>query len=202
MSSSLPPLTPLASAITQAEGFGASPNNIPTTAQNPGDLELGDQGYGVMQAAGGNQITVFGSLAQGAAALENQLSKIFNGTSAYYNPNMTLDQFGQVYSGGSTTYGQQLASILNVPSSTTLAQVQNGASSSAPSNPIGIPDQILNYLTGNKSAGQSSVTLARAVVLILGILLFGAGLLGFKQTQTIIQTTTSTVKKGVEVAAL
>ena len=80
--------SPLAQAVANAEGFEFPKALIPTLANNPGDLELGDVGYGVMQASGGNRITVFASASLlGWAALENQdFEKIFSGRSKPYSP--------------------------------------------------------------------------------------------------------------------
>lgn len=75
----------LASAIASAEGFGPT-NNIPTIANNPGDLELGNIGYGTTAAAGGNAITNFGTLADGWAALQNQINLIASGQSRRVTP--------------------------------------------------------------------------------------------------------------------
>lgn len=200
MSTSLPTLTPLAQSIANAEGFGASANNIPTLANNPGDLENGDVGYGTITASGGNQITVYGSLAEGAQALENQVAKIFNGTSAYYSPDMSLSDFGTTYSGGNTNYGTTLANSLGVSPSTTLAQVQNGASAS-PASSSGAGTLASNAATGLMSSLNpfSGFSISRIILLILGIISFGAGLLAFKQTQDIIETGTGVVKTGAKV---
>jgi hypothetical protein len=48
----------LAAAIATAEGANV-PGSIPQKANNPGNLELGDIGYGVLTAAGGEKITIF-----------------------------------------------------------------------------------------------------------------------------------------------
>lgn len=176
---SLPPLSPLAGAIAQAEGYGL-PNAIPTLANNPGNIEAGDVGNGTLQAAQNQQITVYNSLADGASALENLLSNAVNGNSSLYSPSMTLSQFGSMYSSGSTSgnpvYGNLLGKILGVDPSTTISQIQGGTA------------------TGTKSVNGSSL-LSRAIVLILGIILFGAGILSFKTSQTVIQTTTKVVGK-------
>lgn len=205
MATSLPTLTPLASAIAQSEGYGV-PGAIPTVANNPGNLELGDVGYGTANAAGGNQITIFGSLADGAAALENQLNKIFNGTSSNYTPDMSLSQFGQIYSGGNPAYGNQLASTLGVSPSTPLSQVQSQASASSasgtPSTSSWLTNPFGNLLGLTSSNPASAFTLSRAIILILGIILFGAGLFAFKQTQTVIQTATRTAGNVGKIATL
>lgn len=113
--------SPLASAIANAEGYGGA-GSIPTLANNPGDLELGDVGYGIMQAAGGQKITVFPNVAAGWAALEKQISSIFAGRSRYYTPDESLQDFGVTYSGGSQRYGANLASFLGLSPSSTLRE--------------------------------------------------------------------------------
>lgn len=115
--------SPLAVAIANAEGYGGA-GSIPTLANNPGDLELGDLGYGTMQAAGGQKITVFPNVAAGWMALENQISRIFSGRSRYYSPDESLQDFGVTYSGGSQRYGANLANFLGLSPSSTLRQAQ------------------------------------------------------------------------------
>lgn len=70
----------LAIAIAEAEGFGLD-NAIPTLAHNPGDLVLGDVGYGVRGAA---KITNFPDDATGWAALEDELTRIRNEEPAHH----------------------------------------------------------------------------------------------------------------------
>lgn len=192
--------SPLASAIAQLEGFGAG-DNIPTQSNNPGDLELGDIGYGTLTASGGNAITVFPDAASGWDALNNQIAKIFNGTSNVYNPNMSVGDFGSTYSGNNPSYGSNLASILGVAPNTPLSQLGGNSSGSGNSILNGAQQLLLGPLSalipGNNS-GLSTLNLARIVVLIVGIILIAAGLFAFKQTQTIIEGGTRAVKKGAE----
>lgn len=84
-------MTDLANAIAHAEGFGR-PNTIPTRAHNPGDLVLGDRGYGVLGAEG---ITVFKDDAAGWAALERQLTLIREHRSHAYTPMMSIQQMAE-----------------------------------------------------------------------------------------------------------
>src|SRR5271170_7327738 len=72
-----------AQAIATADGFYVA-GSIPQQANNPGDLELGDQGNGVL----GEGITVFPDLTSGWNALYSQVSLMFNGTSHVYAPSM------------------------------------------------------------------------------------------------------------------
>ena len=117
--------SPLANAIANAEGFGKS-DAVPTRANNPGDLEVGDVGYGTITAKGGQQITIFGNVGDGWARLNRQIDLIFSGRSRYYKPDETLNDFGSTYSGGSPSYGSNLANFLGVDSNATLSQA-NGS---------------------------------------------------------------------------
>ncbi len=227
MSTSFPSLPPLAGAIAQAEGYG-TPNSIPTIANNPGNLELGNLGYGTLQAAGGQQITIFPDISAGWSALTNQIQSIFNGNSKNYNPNQSLSDFGSIYSGGNANYGNTLASILGVSPNTTLAQA-NGASDAASSGPLSGLTQWWNqndplfgnngYLTPNGNwldnplgkgvrgvVGTGVSALAdlifsqRLIILFIGLLLIAAGLFTFKTTQTVIETAAKAAKKGAALA--
>src|SRR4051812_12849473 len=84
-------MTDLANAIAHAEGFGL-PNAIPTRAHNPGDLVLGDKGYGTL---GSEDITVFADDKTGWAALEHQLDVIREHKSHVYTPSMSILQMAQ-----------------------------------------------------------------------------------------------------------
>jgi hypothetical protein len=121
----------LADAISSKEGFG-TPLAVPTLANNPGALELGDVGHGTMQAANNQRITIFGTLAEGKAALDKQLNLILSGKDPKYPPNMTLEEFGKKYSGGDTGYGAHVAAALGVDPSTTLGELAQKTSGAAP----------------------------------------------------------------------
>jgi hypothetical protein len=189
--SSLPGVPSLAAAITQAEGVNPA-------YSNPGALSNGDVGYGTF----GQGLTIYGDLEAGEQALYNQLLSIANGTSKYYNQNMTLSEFGQTYS-GNPNYGNTLASILGVSPNTSVGSVLNG--SPAVSSPAQVStgtavgsSGVLGSVLDNVGLGgiQSSIdsyvsnTLfsSRLVLLLIGFLLIGAGLFSFKSTQTVIQT--------------
>lgn len=81
-------------AIAKAEGYYAQ-GSIPGAAHNPGDLKLGDKGFGTM----GNGITVFPDEKTGFKALGRQVQAIQTGKSANYNPDMTLAQVAEKYTG-------------------------------------------------------------------------------------------------------
>ena len=100
---------------------------------------------------------------------------------------MTVQQFGNTYAGNST-YGNQLAQVLGVDPSTPLAAVAN---SNASGSGIGASiDAAGNLITGKSASSDFSLfgwDAPRVVVLIIGIVLFIAGLFAFKQTQVLIQ---------------
>jgi hypothetical protein len=80
-----------AHAISVAEGFGI-PHAIPTQAHNPGDMVLGDKGFGTLGAEG---VTIFQDDATGWNALYHELSLIVNGYSHVYNLDMTISEMAQ-----------------------------------------------------------------------------------------------------------
>lgn len=92
----LPSVYDLAIAISIAEGYGVS-GAIPTRANNPGDLALGDQGSGTLGSA---KITVFQTAADGWAALYRQLSLIVTGRSRVYTPGDTVRSMAEKWTGG------------------------------------------------------------------------------------------------------
>lgn len=196
--------SPLALAIAQAEGYGVSQSNIPTLANNPGDLELGDQGNGTL----GQGITVYGSASEGWQHLQSLIDSIYNGSSKNYNPNQTLSEFGSIYSGGDPNYGNNLASSLGVSPDTTLADIQNMATSNASSSSgsslmdkaKALAKGAVGLATGGQvgtAFGAPSLLSERFILAVIGILLIAAGLFAFKQTQVVVSTATNTAKKGL-----
>jgi len=112
----------VAQAIATAEGYGVS-GAIPTKANNPGDLKLGDQGYGTI-----NGITVFPSASAGWSALESQIGLISSGKSqAGYSTDMSISQVGQLYSGGDSNWAKNVAAALGVSTDTTFSSVASGS---------------------------------------------------------------------------
>jgi hypothetical protein len=76
-----------ANAIAHAEGFGVV-GAIPTVRNNPGDLKLpGD----------GGAISTFPTEADGWEALYRQLDRIRTGSTAFYQPSMTIAQVARVW---------------------------------------------------------------------------------------------------------
>lgn len=87
-----------ARAIAYAEGFGES-NALPTRCNNPGDLAIGDQGFGTARSSGigATDITIFGTEADGWAALYRQVRKMLTGASHVYTLDMSIDHVGLKY---------------------------------------------------------------------------------------------------------
>jgi hypothetical protein len=75
----------LAGAIAFAEGYGASADNAPTRANNPGSLKLLNT-----PVTGTEGISTFPTPDDGWSALMAQLSLIRNGASHVYTPDMTI----------------------------------------------------------------------------------------------------------------
>ena len=119
-------ISQIAAAITQAETGGTIVGN------NPGNLELGDIGYGTRTAAGGQQITIFPTLAAGQASLENQIQSMINGSSLY-PAGASISQVADIYvsgkagSGAGANWAQNVANYLGVSPSDSFA-AQAGAS--------------------------------------------------------------------------
>src|SRR5262249_28243810 len=107
-------------------GYGV-PGSIPSRANNPGDLELGDLGYGTL----GHGITIFPDAESGQNALSNFLANIFAGGNSNYSPNMSLSQFGDVYvngpnggtSQGSQDWAANVGKALGVPTNTPIGLI-------------------------------------------------------------------------------
>lgn len=108
----------IAQAIARQEGFYVA-GSIPQRACNPGDLALGDQGYGLL----GEGITVFPSVQVGWNALLREVNLMLTGKSHAYTLDMTLAEVGLKYSGGDPNWGKNVAEILGVSETITLAQL-------------------------------------------------------------------------------
>lgn len=106
-----------ARAISVAEGFGI-PNAIPTQAHNPGDLAVGDKGFGTLGAEG---ITIFKDDSAGWDALYHQVSLIVNGRSSVYNLDMTIDDMAKHWTDTQqNAWATNVANTLNVSTDTDL----------------------------------------------------------------------------------
>jgi hypothetical protein len=111
----------LANAIAKAEGANPSINN-------PGDLTSGDvpsgQQTGVFNSAG---VAIIDTIENGWNALTSKLSNILSGNSSVYNPDMTISQLAQTYTGGdnSDAWASTVAGQLGVTPDTTLSDAQS-----------------------------------------------------------------------------
>jgi len=120
-----PSIQAIAQAIASAEGFGPA-GAIPTKANNPGDLCVGDIGYGTITSSGGEKITVFQNAPAGWQALYNQIALWINGGSRNINTSMTWAQIGAKYAGPSTPWAANVAAQLGVDVNSTLGDYING----------------------------------------------------------------------------
>ena len=119
----------LAKAIAHAEGFGP-PENLPTRANNPGDLTgLDAAGFPTNGTANDEGVWNFVNLADGWEALYIKVNRMLAGRSAVYPLTMTLEQVGLKYSGGNPDWAANVAAFLGVPTTTTLAELADSPSS-------------------------------------------------------------------------
>src|ERR1700761_5117234 len=112
-----PKVVLLAQAIAKAEGFGV-PGALPTRCHNPGDLEVGDVGYGT-----DNLKTIFANDQAGWTALEHECDLVLNGLShAGYKVSDTFLQFASRYTGNDSpgTWAQAVCQFLDISVTDTL----------------------------------------------------------------------------------
>jgi hypothetical protein len=100
----------VAEAIAFAEGF-YKPGSLPERANNPGDISAG------------GQVIHYPTLAEGWAALRRQVEDMFSGTSAYYDPSMTIAEIATHYAEDSANWARNVAAHLGVTVSTRLADL-------------------------------------------------------------------------------
>src|SRR6516165_5090507 len=91
-----------AQAIANAEGWFVA-GSRPQRNNNPGNLT---------DSAGAFRI--FSTVADGWAALYEQVSLMFYGGSAHYDPSMTIAQVGAIYAAGDSNWSNNVASYLGV----------------------------------------------------------------------------------------
>lgn len=208
-------------AIATAEGYGTA-GAIPTVANNPGDLELGDIGYGTI-----NGVTVFPDASSGENALNNQIESILSGTDSLYPQDESLTQAGMTYA-NDPNWGTNVASSLGVSTDTTLGAIaSNGpdeqpqgaitstnplipnesTTSSSPTNwsaiasgieaGLGIPQGTLGGTSLSTNLIDTIVS-SRVIYVFIGIILVAAGLFSFRATQTVIQRAGKYAAHGAE----
>jgi len=115
----------MALAIQQAEGW--APGSWSYVTNNPGNItDTGQPGQVGTKTNPSSGITfpVFDTYLDGFNALCWKLNRAFNGLSSVYTPNMSISEFFQAYSGDQNE-ANNVASILGVDPSTTLAQLQS-----------------------------------------------------------------------------
>lgn len=117
-------LDSVAAAVAHAEGFGVR-HTIPTRYHNPGDLKSARMYKKLpgQKALGKGGHIVFVNDAAGWAALKDYLSKMVDGRSRRYNPNMTLTQVARVYAQNWHPWLRLVTKELNVPANTTLGDL-------------------------------------------------------------------------------
>jgi hypothetical protein len=198
-----PGLSQLSSAIANAEGYGVS-GAIPTLANNPGNLTLGDIGGGTL----GQNITVYPDSTAGWNGLNNQLQMIMNGQSRIYNPNMSLQQMGTLWAGGGTgsqNWVNNVANYLGVDPNSTIGSIllgnpstaggtgAAGSSAAAAGGAGGLLQAAQDYwkMLSNPAqyvADKAGSTLtgllfsSRLIMLVVGMILIFAGAVGFVWT--------------------
>jgi len=117
-------LNSLATAVAHAEGFGVR-HAIPTRYHNPGDLKsaaIYEPLPGQKMLGKGGHI-VFQNDAAGWAALKDYLSKMVDGRSRRFKPDMTLAQVSRVYAGNWRPWLNIVTSELNVQPGTKLREL-------------------------------------------------------------------------------
>jgi hypothetical protein len=106
--------------ISLSEGFGP-PNNLPTRANNPGDLTTGDSwGYNTLGTANAEGVLIFTpNTLDGWYALYKKLYNIASGQSHVYSLSMDFYDFAVQYTGendnNSNNWAENLASACGVP---------------------------------------------------------------------------------------
>jgi hypothetical protein len=114
----------IAVAIATAEGFYVN-GSLPQRANNPGDLESGDIGHGLL-----DNKTVYASVSDGWEALYRQVQAMLNNSSAIYGPTWTIQDVANEYVSGqqnpttdSTAWAQNVANTLGVDVDTQIGQI-------------------------------------------------------------------------------
>lgn len=201
--------TPFGQAIANAEGFGKE-NAIPTRANNPGDLAIGDLGYGTL----GSGITIFPSLEAGVQALENQVARMTGQkSSSVYNPDMSIAQAGSLYANGDPSWAANVAKYLGLSPTDTLAtagkSVGLGNDSAVPwseMSPAQMQQAVLagagSATTGtqDKAGSFAGIGLARISTVIMGLITVGSGLMMFKPVRDVSIEFGKGVAKGAMIA--
>jgi hypothetical protein len=120
----------LARGISVAEGFGVN-GAIPTRANNPGDLAVGDKGLGVL---GPSRVTVFASITEGWDALYRIVRGWLTGKSSIYFLDDSIFEVARKYVNGpqasanqdSEAWAANVANEIGMSTSNTLREFLGG----------------------------------------------------------------------------
>lgn len=172
----------LANAIAFNEGYGIE-DAIPTTSNNPGDLELGDIGYGTTGA-----ITNFPSFSAGYTALLNQAQKMISGGSSVYSPTESIAQAAATYTGNGPNATQNwLSQLPGYSAASTLGSLASAAGSALTGNMAGAAQGVAKSFGFSGASFSGKVwNVENIMVLLIGIILVIIGLMSFDKTQTAI----------------
>jgi hypothetical protein len=108
----------LARAIAAAEGYGAR-GALPTRYHNPGDIKA--CGHHLRIGKGGH--VIFRTEAEGWDALIHQIDKMVDGSSHYYNQDMTIQQIAKRYAGNYRVWAKNVCRMVGCTPNDTLADV-------------------------------------------------------------------------------
>jgi hypothetical protein len=214
----------LDAAIAKAEGYGPA-GNIPTLANNPGDLVAGPYASahgatGAITAANGQQIATFPDPATGFAAEDALIANNYSGGSI-------TDLASSWLSGSSqqdqSSWANNVAGALGVPASTPVASLSGAAPSGAPASQAttgsgGGPFTALDNLAmkldqlfgvqypGEPTAGSgqagNAFSVGRVAAFFVGLIFLAGGIFAFKPAQDVIVNTGKAAAKGAAVAAV
>lgn len=173
--------SPLAQAIANAEGFGNG--SAGTALNNPGDI------------FSGSQLAHYPTPADGWTALENQIQKWLNGTSAYANANTTIAQLAPIYTGNQNAaqWAQAVTQPFGLTPDATIGQLAQAQTQSRPYSWVPgwmIPKPGTNAPNPPTLGSVGSFLLSsRFVIAIIGAVLIAGGIFGFgKVHETVINT--------------
>lgn len=151
----------VARAIATAEGFFVA-GALPQRANNPGNLMLGDIGFGMI-----NGKTIYASAADGWNALYHQVRLMFTGASRYYHPELTLREIAEIYTGGDNpiSWATNVARSLGVSIETKLKDLLGSGGGPGPSSDTAPPDAG----AGSSSSGTVAILIVGAILLYLAV---------------------------------
>ena len=114
----------IAQAIAVAEGYNL-PTSNPFRLNNPGDISDGYDEFGG-EPHSGSDVTRFPDAQTGWQWLYNKLSRIAQGKSAVYSPQMTWTQLAQKWAGNWQNWVGNVTTELNVQPNSTIIQFLQG----------------------------------------------------------------------------